>query len=155
MDVSNLTIVEAWNELNKINNKINLLETLIETQYSIGSSKLKEILTSCSVTSNDKFINMVTSKDANAIELKKQYLLKNAYENYILNEIKFLKLSEPSLCIAFLKEYSLKKDNKRYSWDDIAIEMGFSVAQCRRYYDEYKGRTPSDNSWSIDDVKSK
>ena len=44
MDVSNLTIVEAWNELNKINNKINLLETLIETQYSIGSSKLKEIL---------------------------------------------------------------------------------------------------------------
>lgn len=155
MDVSNLTIVEAWNELNKINNKINLLETLIETQYSIGSSKLKEILTSCSVTSNDKFINMITSKDANAVELKKQYLLKNAYENYILNEIKFLKLSEPSLCIAFLKEYSLRKDNKRYSWDDIAIEMGYSAKQCKRYYDEYKGRTSSDNSWSIDDVKSK
>lgn len=155
MDVSNLTIVEAWNELNKINNKINLLETLIETQGGIGSSKLKEILTGCSVTSNDKFINMITAKDTNTVELKKQYLLKNAYETYILNEIKFLKLSEPSLCVAFLKEYYLKKDNKRYLWDDIATEMGFSVAQCRRYYDEYKGRTPSDNSWSIDDVKSK
>ena len=155
MDISELSIVQAWDKLNKINNKIALLETLIATQYNISSSKLKDILTNCSVASNDKFINMITSKDDNVIKLREQYSLKNAYENYILNEIKLLKLSEPSLCIAFLKEYSLKKDNKRYSWDDIAKEMGFSIAQCRRYYDEYKGRTPSDNSWSIDDVKLK
>lgn len=150
-----MTIIDYWNELNKINNKISLLETLLKTQYSIGSSKLKEILTNCSVSNSDKFINMITSKDENALDLREQYIRRNAYENYILNEIKILKLSEPSLCIAFLKEYSLKKDNKRYSWEDIAKEMGFSVAQCRRYYDEYKGRTPSDNSWSIDDVKAK
>ena len=150
-----MNLIKAWNELNKINNKINLLETLIEKHYDIGCSKLRDVLVNCSISSNDKFINMIISKDENALKLQEQYSLKVAYETYILNEIKILKLSEPRLCIAFLKEYSLKKDNKRYSWDDIAKEMGFSVAQCRRYYDEYKGCTPSNNSWSIEDVKSK
>lgn len=152
---NNSGIIDAWNKLNKVNNKISLLETLIENQYDIKSSKLKDILTSCSVSNSDKFINAIVSKDDHALELREQYKLKNAYENYILNEIKILKLSEPSLCIAFLKEYSLKKDNKRYSWEDIAKEMGFSVAQCRRYYDEYKGRTPDDNSWVVDVVNIK
>lgn len=150
-----MDLIKAWNELNKINNKINLLETLIEKQYDIGCSKLRDVLVNCSISGNDKFINMIISKDENVLKLQEQYSLKVAYETYILNEIKILKLSEPSLCIAFLKEYSLKKDSKRYSWDDIANEMGYSAKQCKRYYDEYKGRTPSDNSWSITDIELK
>ena len=140
-----LTIIEAWNELNKINNQIDLLETLIATKLSIGSSKLKEILTKCSFTNNDKFINSIASKDDDVIKLRGLYDSRNAYENYIRNEISRTKLSEPAICVAFLKEYYIGDDNKRLTWQDIAREMGYSEKQCRRYYDEYKGATPIDN----------
>lgn len=153
--IEHLTIIQAWNELNKINNEIDLLETLITTKMDIGSSKLKEIMTSCSVTSNDKFINSIISKDENVIKLGGLYDSKNGYETYIRNEIRINKVSEPALCIAFLKEYYLK-DGKRMTWDDIEKEMNLSKSQCKRYYyEDYKGQTPSKNSWHKSDVKLK
>lgn len=145
-----LTLVEAWNELNKANNRIDLLETLLSKKYDIGSSKLKEILTQCSIGKNDRFINTIISKDNEVIELGELYDARNAWETYIRNEIKIHKLSAPAICIAFLKEYYLRDDNKKMTWEDIAKEMGYGIAQCRRYYDEYKGRTPKDNSYFMD-----
>lgn len=148
-----LTIIEAWNELNKINNHIDLLETVLKTKLDIGSSKLKEIMISCSVNGNNKFINSIISQDEDIIKLNGLYDSKNAYEKYIRNEIRISKVSEPALCIAFLKEYYLK-DNKRLTWNDISREMCLSERQCKRYYyEDYKGQTPKDNSWHLDDVK--
>lgn len=149
-----LTLIEAWDELNKTNNKIDLLETQIAMSYDISSSKLKEIMTQCSFSSNDKHLNILISKDERVprwLELQKA---KAEYEIIVYNEIQRLKLTEPAICIAFLKEYKLKDDNKKMTWEDISKEMGYSVPQCRRYYDEYKGRTPKENSWFKDDVKS-
>lgn len=136
-----LTIIEAWDALNKINNDIDLLETLIKTRLDISASKLKEILVSCTFTNNDRFINSIASKDEDIVRLSLKYQSKNAYENYIRNEINRLKLSDMSLCIAFLKEY------KKLTWEEIAKEMTYSIKQCKRYYDEYKGKAPNDNSW--------
>ena len=151
--MARMTIVQAWNELNKINNDIDLLETLIKSRLGISSSKLKEILVKCSITNNDKFINSISRNDVDIIKLANLYDSKNAYEIYIRNEIKISKLSEPALCIAFLKEYYLK-NNKKMTWEDIAKEMSMSIAQCRRYYDEYKGYTPKANEYFENSLSS-
>ena len=140
-----LTIVEAWNELNKVLNEIQLKETLIATRMDIGANKLKEILTQCTVTNNDRFVNAISSNDTDILKLRELYNSQRAWETYIDNEMKISKLSQPAICIAFLKEYYLKKDNKKMTWEDIAKKMGYSVRQCKRFYDEYRGRTPADN----------
>ena len=150
MIVEHLTIIEAWNELNKINNHIELLETKLKTNLDVSSSKLKEILTKCSIVNNDKFINSIAINDNDMIKLSGLYDSRNAYETYIRNEIKISKISSPAICVAFLKEYYLRDDNKKMTWVDISKEMGFSIAQCRRYYEEYKGYTPKENEWFQD-----
>lgn len=142
-----LTIVEAWNELNKVLNEIQLKETLITTRMDIGANKLKEILTQCTVTNNDRFINAISSNDADLLRLRELYDEQRAWETYIDNEMIISKLSQPAICIAFLKEYYLKKDSKKMTWEEIAKNMGYSIAQCKRYYYDYKGYTPSENSW--------
>ncbi len=143
-----MSLVEAWNELNKINIEIEFLETEIAKSNNISSSKLKEILVQCSISNNDKFINSLVSNDRRTSKLDSLYISQKNYEKYIRNKIKISKLTEPIICVAFLKEYYLKKDNKRMSYEDIAKEMGYSVRQVKRYYSEYKGKTPSDNSWT-------
>lgn len=143
-----MSLVEAWDELNKINIEIEFLETEIAKSNNISSSKLKEILVQCSISNNDKFINSLVSNDRRTSKLDSLYISQKNYEKYIRNKIKISKLTEPIICVAFLKEYYLKKDNKRMSYEDIAKEMGYSVRQVKRYYSEYKGKTPSDNSWT-------
>lgn len=145
-----LTIIEAWNELNRILNHIQLLETQLASRLNIKASKLQEVMVQCSIVSNNGFINAIASKDEDYLTLQNLRKSQEAYERYIMNEIKINKLSQPALCVAFLKEYYLKKDNKKMSWDDIADEMGYSIRQCKRYYSEYKGLTPSDNTWKKD-----
>lgn len=143
-----LTLVEAWNELNKVNNRIDLLETQMSLAGDISSSKLKEIMTQCSFSKNDKFINTIISNDKRISEWFDLRMAKISYEEIVENEINRTKLSEPAICIAFLKEYMKKKN------DEIAKEMSFSISQVKRYYAEYKGRAPSDNSYFMN-VKSR
>lgn len=149
----NMDLVTAWDKLNKINNSIELYETLIATRLDVKANKLKEILVSCTISDNDKLINLLLSKDEDAQVLKRKYCEKKAYEIFILNEFDLYRRSEASVCVAFLREYALKPDKSKYSWDEIAEEMHCSISQCRRYYDEYKGVTPSDNSWSTNECQ--
>lgn len=142
-----LTLIEAWDELNKVNNRIDLLETQIKLAGDISSSKLKEVLTQCSFSSNDKFINTIISKDARIPELYELKQAKIEYEKIVDNEINRTKLSQPAICVAFLKEYKKLKNN------EIAKEMDYSISQVKRYYAEYKGITPNDNSWFKNEVK--
>lgn len=141
----NLDLIGAWNELNRINNRMKLIEELIQVRYGISASKLKEVVIDVSFNSNDKFLNAVIFKEKEAPEYRELYKSRNAYENYVLDEIDRMKLSQPALCIAFLKEY------KRLTWKQIAKEMNFSERQCQNYYyNEYlpkkKGKTPKNNS---------
>lgn len=139
-----LSLVQAWDELNKKNNLINLKETLLSSRLDIGAMKLKEIITSCTFNGNDKFINNIIANDEDAIALRELYIAKNAYEIYIMDEMNRTKLSAPALCIAFQREYQHKK------WNEIAKFMGYEKKQCQRYYAEYLGKTPQDNSWLKD-----
>ena len=142
-----LSIVEAWVELNKINNRIDLLEKTIITKFDISSSKLKEVLTQCSVVNNDRFINAIVAKEKGLPELSELYNTKKAWEEYIENEIEISKVTEPEICVAFLKEYK-RKTNK-----EISHEMNdCSISKIKRLYALYKGKTPPENDW-FNDVK--
>lgn len=145
--IEELSIIEVWNKLEKIKNDIEYLETDLITNYDIKPNKLKEILVSCTSHSNDTMINVIIRNDKQIEKLRKLYIDKNNCENYILKEINRMKLSEPALAIAFLKEY------KRMTWYQVAKEMQYSIAQVRRYYDEYKGKTPKDNNFSKEEQK--
>lgn len=148
-----LTLIEVWNELNKVNIRIELIEKQIATAYDISASKIKDVMTQCSFSNTDKHLNMIIAKDERVIEWFDLRQAQIDYERIAHNELQRLKLTEPAICIAFLKEYYLKKDNKKMTWEEIAKEMGYSVRQCKRYYyEEYKGMTPLDNSWHNEEM---
>ena len=145
----NLSIIEAWNELDGINNQINLFETLKETnnEETPKSVRLKEILVSGGKVNNDTICNAIINTDKYSEKLLSLYISKTAYEKYILEEIRRLKISAPAVCIAFLKEY------QKLTWKEMTKVMDYSIAQCRRYYDEFKGKTPKNNSFLKDEQK--
>lgn len=145
--IEELSIVEVWNRLNKIDNQIDYIQTEIANNYNISASKLKEVLVSCSSNANSNMINSIIRTDKLFTQLRKLYVDRNNCENYIYKEIDRMKLSEPALTIAFMKDY------KRMTWNQIAKEMDYSVAQVRRYCDEYKGKTPKNNNFVKDEQK--
>lgn len=143
--IEELSIVEVWNKLEKIKNDIEYLETEITINYGIKASKLKEVLVSCSTHSNDTMINAIIRNNSQVERLRKKYVERNNCENYIYKEIDRMKLSEPALIIAFLKDY------KKMTWNQIAKQMDYSEKSVRRYYNEYKGKTPKNNTFIKDD----
>lgn len=131
MDQANLNLITAFNEIKKIENKMQLIEELVQIRCGISASKIQEILVQCSFN-NDKFLNALAFKEKETEHYIDLYKARNAYQNYILTEKERLKLSEPAFCIAFMKEY------QRMTWKQIANYMNYSVKQCQRYYfDEY------------------
>jgi len=143
--IEHLTIMQAWKELIGINYRINLFETLREVNGDIKSSKVKEILVKGGFISNNAMLNAIIKKDEYSDRLKGLYDSKKAYEDFIELEIERLKVSDIHLAVAFLKEY------KKMKWNDIAKQLDYSNAQVRRYYDEYKGKTPKDNDFFKDE----
>lgn len=138
--IENLTIFKAWNEIKGIDNKIDLIKTLRETNADISSSKLKEILVQGGFKGNDAMLNALSKKDGYSKTLQNLYKSKNAYEKFILDELDRLKLLEPHIAIGYLRDY------KREKWNKIERAMNLDKRQCQRYYAEYKGRTPQNNS---------
>ena len=125
--------MQAWKELIGINYRIDLFETL------------KEILVKGGFISNNAMLNTILKKDEYSDRLKSLYDSKKAYEDFIGLEIERLKVSDIHLAVAFLKEY------KKMKWKDVAKQLSYSEKQVRRYYDEYKGKTPKNNEFFKDD----
>lgn len=143
--VEHLTIMQAWQELIGINYRIDLFETLREVNGDVKSSKVKEILTTGGFISNNAMLNTILKKDEYSDRLKSLYDSRKAYENFIEKEIERLKIADIHLAVAFLKEY------KKLKWKEIAKQLSYSEKQVRRYYDEYKGKTPKNNTFIKDD----
>ena len=137
--------MQAWKELIGINYRIDLFETLREVNGDIKSSKVKEILVKGGFISNNAMLNTILKKDEYSDRLKSLYDSKKAYEDFIGLEIERLKVSDIHLAVAFLKEY------KKMKWKDVAKQLSYSEKQVRRYYDQYKGKTPKNNEFFKDD----
>jgi hypothetical protein len=142
--VEHLTIMQAWKELIGINYRIDLFETLRDVNGDVKASKVKEILVKGGFISNNAMLNTILKKDEYTDRLKGLYDSKKAYEDFIELEIERLKVSDIHLAVAFLKEY------KKMKWKDIAKQLDYSIAQVRRYYDEYKGKTPKNNEFFLE-----
>lgn len=139
-DIKTLTIFESYKEIKRIDRKIDLIKTLRETTGKLSASKLKEDTVQLSFISNDAILNAVSKKDGYKEVLQQLYKAKSGYEKFIADEIEDRKITEPQIVIGYLRDY------KREKWDKIARTMKYDKRQCHRLYDEYKGRTPQDNS---------
>ena len=81
-----MTIIQAWQEVISLNNKINLFETLRDVNGNVKSSKAKEILVQGGFINSDSMINVIMKKDEYTDKLKSLYDSKKAYEEYIEKE---------------------------------------------------------------------
>ncbi len=130
-----MTIIQAWEEIIGLNNKINLFETLREVNGDVKSSKVKEILVQGGFINSNSMLNIIMKKDEYTDRLKSLYDSKKAYEDYIEKEIDRLRVTDIQLAVAFLKDY------KKMKWKDIGKRLNYSDRQIRRFYMEYKEKT--------------
>lgn len=136
-----MTIMQAWNELKGIEYRINLFETLREVNGDLKTSKIKEILVEGGFITNNEMLNIISKKDEYTERLQSLYQSKRAYEEFIENEIERLKISDIHIVVGFLKEY------KKMKWRDISKKLNYSIAQLKRFYSEYKGKTSESNKF--------
>ena len=133
--IEHMTIIQAWQEVISLNNKINLFETLRDVNGDVKSSKAKEILVQGGFINSSSMLNVIMKKDEYTDKLKSLYESKKAYEEFIEKEIDLLKIKDIQLAVAFLKDY------KKMKWKDISKRLDYSDRQIRRFYMEYKEKT--------------
>ncbi len=137
-----LTIKEARNEIEKLENELDVYLTKKKINYvktQPGSSKFKDVVTSRTNAIFDKFSHYIIKDeelDTKIYSLQESIL---SYQEYILKEMKRISKIEPHK----IKVYELREDiefirkNKRKrTWLEIAELIGYSDRQVHRFYDE-------------------
>ena len=137
-----LTIKEAYNEIIKLENELDLYLTkkkinFVKTQPA--SSKFKDVVTSRTNAIFDKFTHYVIKDeelDTKIYSLQESIL---SYQEYILKEMKRISDIEPYK----LKVYELREDiefikehNRKRTWLEIAELTNYSDRQAKRIYSE-------------------
>ncbi len=130
-----LSIKEARNEIEKLNNELDLYLTnkkinFLKTQP--GSTKFKEIVTSKSNKIFDKFCHYVIKDEDYDIKIYSLQESILSYETYIIKEMKRIYSNGGSEEIVFLR------DEEEMEWQDISNITNYSVRQCHRLYDQSK-----------------
>lgn len=136
-----LTIEEARNEIEKLENELDVYLTKKKINYvktQPGSSKFKDVVTRTNAIF-DKFSHYIIKDeelDTKIYSLQESIL---SYQEYILKEMKRISKIEPHK----IKVYELREDikfirkNKRKrTWLEIAELIGYSDRQVQRFYDE-------------------
>ena len=145
-----LTLEDAYRELRNIENQIDFFETQRTIQNLPKTVNLKDIVVSGGTLNNNGILDGIIRCDQYSDKLNALYLAKASYEKFIWQEIEIYKDIKQGIIIHFLKHITFRdintKKDKRLNWEEIAGVMNYSVKQCQRYYNKYKGRTPEDNS---------
>lgn len=137
-----LTIKEARNEIEKLENELDVYLTKKEINYvktQPGSSKFKDVVTSRTNAIFDKFSHYIIKDeelDTKIYSLQESIL---SYQEYILKEMQRISNIEPYK----LKVYELREDmdfirkyNRKRYWIEIAETLNYSEKQVRRIYKE-------------------
>lgn len=137
-----LTIKEARNEIEKLENELDVYLTKKKINYvktQPGSSKFKDVVTSRTNAIFDKFSHYIIKDeelDTKIYSLQESIL---SYQEYILKEMKRISNIEPYK----LKVYELREDmdfirkyNRKRYWIEIAETLNYSEKQVRRIYKE-------------------
>ena len=137
-----LTIKEARNEIEKLENELDVYLTKKKINYvktQPGSSKFKDVVTSRTNAIFDKFSHYIIKDeelDTKIYSLQESIL---SYQEYILKEMQRISNIEPYK----LKVYELREDmdfirkyNRKRYWIEIADTLNYSEKQVRRIYKE-------------------
>lgn len=137
-----LTIREARNEIEKLENELDVYLTKKKINYvktQPGSSKFKDVVTSRTNAIFDKFSHYIIKDeelDTKIYSLQESIL---SYQEYILKEMQRISNIEPYK----LKVYELREDmdfirkyNRKRYWIEIAETLNYSEKQVRRIYKE-------------------
>lgn len=137
-----LTIKEARNEIEKLENELDVYLTKKKINYiktQPGSSKFKDVVTSRTNAIFDKFSHYIIKDeelDTKIYSLQESIL---SYQEYILKEMQRISNIEPYK----LKVYELREDmefmrkyNRKRYWIEIAETLNYSEKQVRRIYKE-------------------
>lgn len=137
-----LTIKEARNEIEKLENELDVYLTKKKINYvktQPGSSKFKDVVTIKTNAIFDKFSHYIIKDeelDTKIYSLQESIL---SYQEYILKEMQRISNIEPYK----LKIYELREDmdfirkyNRKRYWIEIAETLNYSEKQVRRIYKE-------------------
>ncbi len=147
-----LSLESCFSELQKIENKIELLETLRAIKgNTVKATRLKDVLVKGGRINNDALLNAIVGVDEHTEKLRELYKAKTAYENYMLNEIDRSKLYQPTIAIVFLKDILKVEDEngvktKRLNWREVADIVNYSERQCQNYYYDYKNKKKAEKT---------
>lgn len=137
-----LTIKEARNEIEKLENELDVYLTKKKINYvktQPGSSKFKDVVTNRTNAIFDKFSHYIIKDeelDTKIYSLQESIL---SCQEYILKEMQRISNIEPYK----LKVYELREDmefirkyNRKRYWIEIAETLNYSEKQVRRIYKE-------------------
>lgn len=130
MIVEHMTIKEAKNELKKLENELDLYLTKKEINYlktQPSSIKYKDVVSS-SHSIFDKFTHYVIKDEEVDIKIYSIQESINAYQKYIVKEMKRISENGGSELIVFLR------DELKLKWDEIVKQTNYSLRQCHRLY---------------------
>lgn len=134
-----MTIKEANNQINKIDNEIEYYLKKKELEISKimpQATKYDKTLVDGGKR-EDKYANYVIKNDLLDKELDKLYAEKRILEDFVENElIRLKKYDELMQLIVYYKEQCLEK----YTWLQISQKVHYSVIQCKRIYKKWKGQ---------------
>ena len=137
-----LTIREARNEIEKLENELDLYLTKKKINYvktQPGSSKFKDVVTNRTNEIFDKFSHYIIKDeelDTKIYSLQESIL---SYQEYILKEMKRISKIEPHKIEVYeLREDMefIRKNKRKRTWLEIAELIGYSDRQVHRFYDE-------------------
>lgn len=137
-----LTIKEARNEIEKLENELDVYLTKKKINYiktQPGSSKFKDVVTSRTNAIFDKFSHYIIKDEELDIKIYSLQESILSYQEYILKEMQRISNIEPYK----LKVYELREDmdfirkyNRKRYWIEIAETLNYSEKQVRRIYKE-------------------
>lgn len=129
-----MTIREAKNDLERINNELELYLEKKQINFEKTqpqASKFKDVILSTGFV-NDKFLHYVIKDenlDSKIIALQKE---KNAIENFIIKEMERILKNKGNEYIVYLR------DELKLSWNKIVRYSNYSLRQCYRLYKQAK-----------------
>lgn len=129
-----MTIREAKNDLERINNELELYLEKKQINFEKTqpqASKFKDVILPTGFV-NNKFLHYVIKDenlDSKIIALQKE---KNAIENFIINEMERILKNKGNEYIVYLR------DEMKLSWDKICRRTDYSLRQCHYLYKQAK-----------------
>lgn len=137
-----LTIQEATRVKNKLENELELYLHLKEINYiktQPSSVKIKDIVTSRTNNIFDKFSQYVIKDEEYDDKIYSLMESINAYEKYIIEEMKRLSKLEPQKLEIYLSREDLDfiaKHSRKRTWKEIGELYNYSERQVQRIYNE-------------------